>query len=104
MTTAQAGLDTGSVETGRYAGKWGSDFHSSHSSKERLMDRIPADTFELFKSQRIKDLKRIARHTRGEHQLTDVVNEAWVLAAKNPDVALTSVRSCWRAAAGCDLA
>ncbi len=37
-------------------------------------------TFERFVTQRKKDLQRIARHTRGEHQLSDVINEAWVTA------------------------
>lgn len=36
--------------------------------------------FECFVTQRKKDLRRIARHTRGEHQLPDVINEAWVVA------------------------
>ncbi|WP_231662788.1 hypothetical protein [Ralstonia solanacearum] len=30
--------------------------------------------------QRKKDLQRIARHTAGEHQLTDVLHEAWIMA------------------------
>lgn len=36
--------------------------------------------FERFVTQRKKDLQRIARHTRGEYQLPDVINEAWLLA------------------------
>jgi len=36
--------------------------------------------FERFVIRRKKDLQRIASHTRGEHQLQDVVNEAWLLA------------------------
>jgi hypothetical protein len=36
--------------------------------------------FEQFARQRKKDLQRIARHTRGEYQFSDVVNEAWVVA------------------------
>ena len=35
---------------------------------------------EQFAKQRKKDLQRIARHTRGEYQFSDVVNEAWVVA------------------------
>jgi hypothetical protein len=34
-------------------------------------------TFKRFVIQRGKDLQRIARSTQGEHQLSDVVNEAW---------------------------
>ncbi len=36
--------------------------------------------FERFVTQRKKDLRRIARHTRGEHQFQDVINEAWLVA------------------------
>lgn len=36
--------------------------------------------FERFLTQRKKDLRRIARHTRGEHQLPDVIDEAWLVA------------------------
>jgi hypothetical protein len=36
--------------------------------------------FERFVTQRKKDLQRIARHTQGEHQLPDVINEAWLVA------------------------
>ncbi len=44
------------------------------------MHQVPDDVFERFTIQRKKDLARIARHTRGEHQFADVVNEAWVMA------------------------
>ena len=44
------------------------------------MPQVPDDLFERFTIQRKKDLARIARHTRGEHQFADVVNEAWVMA------------------------
>lgn len=37
-------------------------------------------SFEQFVAQRKKDLQRIARHTQGEHQLSDVINEAWLVA------------------------
>jgi hypothetical protein len=40
--------------------------------------------FEQFALQRKKDLQRIARHTRGEYQFSDVVNEAWVVAHELP--------------------
>ncbi len=36
--------------------------------------------FDYFVRKRQSDLKRIARHTRGEYQYDDVKNEAWVLA------------------------
>lgn len=36
--------------------------------------------FQQFVGQKRKNLQRIARETRGEHQLADVVNEAYVLA------------------------
>lgn len=36
--------------------------------------------FEQFVAQRKSDLQRISRHTQGEHQLSDVVNEAWLVA------------------------
>lgn len=38
------------------------------------------DAFELFVSRKQKALHQIARATRGEHQYTDVVNEAWLMA------------------------
>lgn len=38
------------------------------------------DDFERFVLARRSDLKRIARHTLGEHSLDDVVNEAWMMA------------------------
>lgn len=38
------------------------------------------DPFERFLQQRGKDLKRIAWATRGEHEYTDVVQEAWLMA------------------------
>jgi hypothetical protein len=44
------------------------------------MAHLQDQTFERFVTQRKKDLQRIARHTRGEHQLPDVINEAWVIA------------------------
>ena len=37
------------------------------------------DVFQQFILQRKRDLQRISRATRGEHQLGDVVNEAWIL-------------------------
>ena len=36
--------------------------------------------FDYFVHERQSDLKRIARHTRGEYQLSDVTSEAWVMA------------------------
>lgn len=36
--------------------------------------------FDYFVCERQLDLKRIARHTRGEYQLDDVKSEAWVMA------------------------
>ncbi|MBN8480787.1 MAG: hypothetical protein J0L88_04260 [Xanthomonadales bacterium] len=36
--------------------------------------------FDRFIAARLSDLKRIARATRGEHRLEDVVNEAWLMA------------------------
>ncbi|MGJ7541510.1 hypothetical protein [Variovorax sp. LT1R16] len=44
------------------------------------MHQVPDDAFERFAAQRKKDLQRIARHTGGEHQLGDVVHEAWIMA------------------------
>ena len=44
------------------------------------MHQVPDDAFERFATQRKKDLQRIARHTGGEHQLADVVHEAWIMA------------------------
>lgn len=44
------------------------------------MHPIPDDEFERFAAQRKRDLQRIARHTGGEHQLADVVHEAWIMA------------------------
>lgn len=38
------------------------------------------EAFDQFVLARKEDLKRIARHTRGEHAYGDVVNEAWVMA------------------------
>lgn len=40
------------------------------------MRPVPDNAFERFVVQRKKDLQRIARHTGGEHQLTDVLHEA----------------------------
>lgn len=39
------------------------------------------DEFEQFTVQRKRDLQRIARATRGEHQLADVIGEAWLMAS-----------------------
>lgn len=39
------------------------------------------ETFDRFVLERKQDLKRIARHTRGEHAFEDVVSEAWLMAA-----------------------
>ena len=36
--------------------------------------------FQHFVTQRKKDLQRIARHTREENQLPNVINEAWLVA------------------------
>jgi hypothetical protein len=36
--------------------------------------------FERFVADRKKDLQRIARHTRGELEFSDVVSEAWLMA------------------------
>lgn len=44
------------------------------------MEKDSQDAFEQFIRQRRADLKRIARHTRGEHQLADVENVTWVMA------------------------
>ncbi len=44
------------------------------------MPPVPEDAFEKFVTQRKEALQRIARHTRGEHDLDDVKNEAWVMA------------------------
>lgn len=51
------------------------------------MHPVPDDIFERFAGQRKKDLQRIARHTGGEHQLGDVVHEAWIMAwsLRRPD-------------------
>ncbi|MDB5817810.1 MAG: hypothetical protein JWQ11_1450, partial [Rhizobacter sp.] len=35
--------------------------------------------FDRFVAARKKDLKRIASHTRGENEFSDVVSEAWLL-------------------------
>ncbi len=44
------------------------------------MHPVRDDVFERFAKQRKGDLQRIARHTGGEHQLADVVHEAWIMA------------------------
>uniref|UniRef100_UPI003341874B hypothetical protein n=1 Tax=Castellaniella defragrans TaxID=75697 RepID=UPI003341874B len=45
------------------------------------MPHIPDDdAFQQFTIQCKKDLERIARATRKEHQFDDVVNEAWIMA------------------------
>jgi len=45
------------------------------------MSQIPDDAaFQQFTIRRKKDLQRIARATRGDCQLDDVVNEAWIMA------------------------
>jgi hypothetical protein len=44
------------------------------------MAHLQDQAFERFVTERKKDLQRIAHHTRGEHQLPDVINEAWVIA------------------------
>lgn len=36
--------------------------------------------FERFVTERREDLQRIARHTHREHELSDVRDEAWLLA------------------------
>ena len=41
---------------------------------------VDLDMFSRFITERRGDLKRIARHTRGEHSDDDVVNEAWLMA------------------------
>lgn len=38
------------------------------------------DPFDRFVLDRKEDLKRIARHTRGEHEYRDIVNGAWIMA------------------------
>lgn len=38
------------------------------------------EAFDQFVLARKEDLRRIARHTRGEHAYGDVVNEAWLMA------------------------
>ena len=38
------------------------------------------DPFDRFVLDRKQDLKRIERHTRGEYEDRDVVNEAWAMA------------------------
>lgn len=44
------------------------------------MHPVRDDVFERFAKQRKRDLQRIVRHTGGEHQLADVVHEAWIMA------------------------
>lgn len=44
------------------------------------MEKDSQGAFEQFVRQRRTDLKRIAYGTRGEHQLADVENAAWVMA------------------------
>ena len=46
------------------------------------MANLQNPSFEQFVAQRKKDLQRIARHTQGEHQLSDVINEAWLVACE----------------------
>lgn len=49
---------------------------------EALGMDIPFDgDFSYFVTTRKKDLQRIASGTRGEYQLSDVINEAWLLAS-----------------------
>lgn len=43
------------------------------------------DPFEQFVTQRSQDLQRIARCTRQEHKLADVINEAWIMACELRD-------------------
>lgn len=43
------------------------------------------DCFTRFSVDRSTDLRRIARHTRGEHTYEDVINEAWLMAATLAD-------------------
>ena len=40
------------------------------------------DGFSHFLKLRKQDLQRIARATRGEHELNDVISEAWLLATQ----------------------
>jgi len=44
------------------------------------MHPVPDDAFERFAIRRKRDPQRIARHTGGEHQLPDVLHEAWIVA------------------------
>lgn len=48
------------------------------------MNAVPFNqaAFHEFVTQRKNDLRRIERKTRGEHQLDDVINEAWLMACK----------------------
>jgi hypothetical protein len=51
----------------------------SNARQEAVSKRM--DAFTKFTVARRPDLRRIARHTQGEHSVEDVVNEAWLLAA-----------------------
>jgi hypothetical protein len=44
------------------------------------MDADPPD--EATFAQRKVDLERIKRNTRSEHELADVINEAWLMASE----------------------
>ncbi|OJY15481.1 MAG: hypothetical protein BGO99_07935 [Nitrosospira sp. 56-18] len=35
--------------------------------------------FEQFITERKRDLQRIASHTRGKYQVSDIQNEAWIM-------------------------
>lgn len=65
------------VGVGRIGGSWCRDL-----CEMGAMMQVPDDVaFRLFTEQCRTDLQRIARHTRGEYQLGDVVSEAWLLAS-----------------------
>jgi hypothetical protein len=44
------------------------------------MEPSSRSAFDYFVTERVKDLKRLAGHTRGEQQLTDVINQSWLIA------------------------
>ncbi|MGN6704017.1 MAG: hypothetical protein ACTHKB_13780 [Burkholderiaceae bacterium] len=57
------------------------DFASRHDSDKKMRKTNPRQTpFDTFCSQRKKDLQRITRHSHGEHELSDVRAEAWLMA------------------------
>lgn len=45
-------------------------------------DPLDENAFEKFVARRKADLERIRRSTRNEHEFTDIINEAWLMASE----------------------